>query len=612
MTDNTFPVDIVGNSDRTQIGFHDDSGEHHSIVTAETNAVTGGINLLVGSASIPVTVDVGTFGAVGDGVALDSAAIALAVAAAGVNGVIQFDAGKTYLVDRAIKLLAGQTVVGYGATVKRLAQILTTTTDAITHNATTSIVLATGDGAKFSAGQTIALFNGVNYSSWNLTIGSVVGDTLNLTTSINVSAASPWSGSTVVALSFDVIKTATGCSVIGITVDGNKANYSKYHWELLTEIHTIDGYNTIDRCSLQNFPGEGIQENGASNFASVHNQYKNNTIINGNGNGIHLSGSAGVQVTGNYIYNTNLDGDIMGHNGGCITLSDGIKDCLIANNHLEQGRSGVGQIDSADNSFVSIVGNTVKNMTVFMLEIRGFNAAVTDVLISGNRFYNDTAPAAASLICVNIGDTSTNVFYRFTVTGNSFFNAGLLLNKLTDATVSGNDFYVTYQAADTYHTHISVTNVVNVTITGNTTHYGNTGISLNGSNVGVLVSGNGLYNAHYHGIYDSGGTNISLVGNNINMDTNVNSSADGVQTAGAGAVIKNNNIKLLAGYAGIRINGGANVIVQGNTVRASGANKTIRVETGSTGYVVAENQINYAITDVPSVGVRVANNDVIV
>lgn len=53
MTDNTFPVDIVGNSDRTQIGFHDDSGEHHSIVTAETNAVTGRVKFGIGGGFLP-------------------------------------------------------------------------------------------------------------------------------------------------------------------------------------------------------------------------------------------------------------------------------------------------------------------------------------------------------------------------------------------------------------------------------------------------------------------------------------------------------------------------------------------------------------------------------
>lgn len=53
-------------------------------------------------------------------------------------------------------------------------------------------------------------------------------------------------------------------------------------------------------------------------------------------------------------------------------------------------------------------------------------------------------------------------------------------------------------------------------------------------------------------------------------------------------------------------------VVQNNTARSYAANKTIRVETGSTGYVVTDNQVTHSILDTPAVGVRVANNDIIV
>lgn len=68
MADNTYPVDIRANISRTQVGYHDATGEHHDIVTAETNAVTGGIGLYLQNKLVPVNglrtypVRVATFG----------------------------------------------------------------------------------------------------------------------------------------------------------------------------------------------------------------------------------------------------------------------------------------------------------------------------------------------------------------------------------------------------------------------------------------------------------------------------------------------------------------------------------------------------------------------
>lgn len=555
-------------------------------------------------------------GAVGDGVTVDSAALARAVTTAGVGGVIRLSPGKTYLVDRELTLLAGQTLLGNGATIKRCAQIITSTTSVITNGSTYSFTVATGTGANFSIGQEIAMFNGANYTTSNLTIASIVGDAITTTTAAPLSAGSPWSGTTVVALSFDTINPGNG-KVCGLAIDGNKSNWSYYHWEITSEIHprlTAGQSYTIEDCTINNAPGEGIQENGPVGLAnaSLHNQIKNNTITNINGNGIHLSSSNGTQVTGNFIYNTNLQGAAMGHNGGCITLSNCVYDVLIADNHLDTGRAGVGQVDSSDNSYITIVGNTVRNMTVYMLEILGYNAAVTDVVITGNRFYNTTIPAAAALISVGIGDTNTNDFQRITVTGNEFYNAGLELYRITGITVSGNTFGVDYQAADTYHDAIKCSNLVDATISGNSTRYGYSGINSIAANINTTISNNTIYQPYYYGIYDSGGTNILIAGNNIQMDNNVNGSAQGISLSGAGATARGNMVKMTAGYAGIRINGVANCVVQANTVRCSAVGKTIRIDSGSTGYVVSENQVNYAVTDTPAVGVRVANNDIIV
>ena len=553
-----------------------------------------------------VEIYVDTFGAAGDGVTNDAAALIAAVAAAGIGGVIVLTPGKTYLTDRKITLLSGQTLLGYGATIKRRSQIISTTTSVITNGSTNSFTLASGGGALFSVGQEISLYNGANYGTQNLTIQGIVGDVITTTSSAALSAGSPWSGTTYVVLSFDVLQTTTGNNIFGVSFDGNKSNWSYYRWETVSEIN-VYGSTIIRDCAVNNAAGEGIHENTAGTAC----KYLNNNITNINGNGIHLSGSDGTLISGNYIYNTNLQGSAVGHNGGCITVSNSVSNYTICNNVLDTGRCGVGQVDSADNSYFAITGNTIRNMTSYMLEIRGYNAAVVDGLISGNRFYNTTAPAAGAMVSVCIGDTNTNDFYRLAVTGNQFHNSGVLIERSTGITVTGNSFGVDYQASDIYHNHISIVHCVDIVVSGNSTIFGNAGITLAGINSNLNIVGNSIEKPYYYGIYDVGGTVINIAENTISMDNNVNSSAQAIPTTGAGSTIKGNNIKMAAGHSGIRINGVANSVVRGNTVRCSGAGKSIRIETGSAGYVVAENQVNYAIVDTPSAGIRVANNDVI-
>ena len=62
---------------------------------------------------------VDSYEAVGDGVADDYLAIQSAIDAAGEGGTVVFTRGKTYLYNRSIAPLEGQTFIGYGATIKR-------------------------------------------------------------------------------------------------------------------------------------------------------------------------------------------------------------------------------------------------------------------------------------------------------------------------------------------------------------------------------------------------------------------------------------------------------------------------------------------------------------
>ena len=672
--------------------------------TNSSGAAVG--NLVDGSGNVLLQLvgNVDSSGAIGDGVANDSAAIAKAITTAGVGGSVTFTDGKTYLVDRQLTLLTGQTVIGYGATIKRAAQVTTTTTTGITSGVTNSFTVAAGTGSSFSVGQSIALFNGVNYTTSNSIISTIAGDVITTTTAPALSAGSPWSGTTTVALSFDVLSTTDDCTVLNLAFNGNRASWTKYHWEITTELHQFGTRVTLRENYFYNAPGEAIQEGGASNYVNKGCLYTGNKIINVNGNGIHLSGCDGTKVTSNYINGCNQDA-ANGHVGGATTISNGAKNLLISGNYLGAARCGVGQIDSSDNSKATITGNIfdaialTANMTAnsivtsFAIEtISGTqDNSASDISITNNQFYNCTnlqigctytvTPAKTitaitqanpgvvtsaahgfvvgavvrfaaisgmvqlnnqygtiSAVTVNTftldidtslytaytsGGTATGTYpMRYVVSGNSFYNCtgvgntptspfAININNLIGASVTNN--LIVFIGSDITNYGINLAGLSDATISGNTVKFGLAGIQFNGTtcaNVGVL--GNTLTNNNYYGIYYSGGINTIISNNDIANDTSANAgNYQGIALAGNGGTVKLNTLNLVQGYCGIRINGVANCVVQANTVRASGSGKTIRAEIGSTGYVIAENQVNYAVTDLALVGIRVANNDVI-
>ena len=547
------------------------------------------------------------------GTTSDHAKFQTAIADAGVGGAVQLVPGATYLTDRKITLLQGQRLIGNGATLKRKPQVISSTTTGITSGVTNTITLAPGGGALFSVGQQINIFNGAEYGTQPLTIASIVGDVITTATAFFLSAGSPWSGTTVVCSAYITLYTGGDATIDGLIIDGNKSNWTYSRWETVIELEALNSNNCVQNCRIVNAPGEGIMEGGVVAFGSVNNRFLNNTIGEINGNGIHLSYSTGTVVSGNNILNCNLNGAAVGHNGGAVTLSNSINHAVIAGNYLSTSRAGVGQISSSDNSNVLICGNTMVNMSTYFVEARGATMGLTDLVITGNRFIG-TLAAAAENASVSIQDTGSGWVKRVSVTDNQFYNAALVMSRVDGATVSGNQFECEYSASDQYHNAVNLTVTKDITVSGNSMKNGNAGVLINQATENVVVIGNTIRNPYYYGIYgvgNSSNTTILIADNTITSDNNVNSGS--FQSIGVGpkSTVRGNSIVLTAGYCGIRLNGVANAIVQGNVVRAPSSGKSIRVDGASTGYVVAENQVSHAIVDTPAVGVRVANNDII-
>jgi hypothetical protein len=253
-------------------------------------------------------------------------------------------------------------------------------------------------------------------------------------------------------------------------------------------------------------------------------------------------------------------------------------------------------------------------MTTYMLECRGNTINLKHLSIIGNRFYQSSLLPAAELVSVEIEDVGSTSVSHVTVSGNTFRNAGLLVGKVSNGAVTGNVFDLDYQAGDVVHNAIRVKTADGCSISANSIKYGYAAIALYGNHTNLSIVDNVMALGYQFGISITGGSgnsNITFANNTISNDANAGVNYQGI-VAFANTTVRGNNIKMSAGHSGIRIYGGPGNIAQCNTVRTYAAGKSIRVESGSTGYVVSENQVTHAITDIPLVGVRVANNDIIV
>ena len=298
------------------------------------------------------------------------------------NGTIKLHPG-TYMVDRTTTI-TGATLEGKGATIKRIAQISTTTDNTITAGATTSITVA--DATGFLVGQSIAVKMSDNtYTASNYTISSIVGNVITVSAAFTPSSSG---GTSTVYLSFDTL-TVTGTKIHDLEIDGNKSNWTWYKWENTSEIKATGSNNHIASCYIHDAPGECIQEKASVPWnylpVSTNNIYKNNLIQNINGNGVHLSASLGALIEGNYIDNTNLDGANVGHNGGNIGFSSQVSGLRVIGNTLKNGRCGVAGIGAQVNN-VLISGNTISGATTYAIDGRltTVNTSWIDVNITGN------------------------------------------------------------------------------------------------------------------------------------------------------------------------------------------------------------------------------------
>jgi Right handed beta helix region len=450
---------------------------------------------------------------------------------------------------------------------------------------------AVGDGnaddtgaiqAAINTGQRVVLTGGKTYKTsstlWMTHAGQVFDGNGAKIKRANQSGTTQW-----VSLGVQ----ASDCRVRDLEIDGNKANYTTADWENTSEIVVLGDRTVVERCYLHDFPGEGIQHG-----LGDHVVISECTLLNGNGNAIHFGSAGPVWQGGRVVFcmvkNVNLDTSV-GHADGCITISNGIGDFLVHGNYLENGLAGVGSVDSRDNSNFTISCNEIRGMTRYAIDgDNNTNGNTADnVLIEGNRFYSNPP-----LIVAAYNSSSTQPT-RWSIIGNLLTDTQIYIANVSQCVVTGN----TISYSDNTTPAINVNGgAVRTSISRNAITGGDSGIRLVSSNYSVDISDNTLHGQRSFGILDLGSGVRSIGGNQITNDSGAGGGYQAIQ-AGGGATVSGNRITLSSGVRAIYGQSGSKGVITGNVCK--GATTSIRVNTGTTGWVVKDNVVDVAIGNQP-------------
>jgi hypothetical protein len=182
----------------------------------------------------------------------------------GAGGKIKLTSGDTYLATGEVLQLQRQIIEGYGATIKREDEVLTTTT-AIVANGATSVPVT--DASVFDIGDTVVLLDGSathggqaeGEESNEVEITNKVGNVLTVET---ISGIASYPSGTVVLKVFHLFNYAasnTNPKVLGVTVDGNRDNNTTHNGWVVNRCFSNPGENSVFKdCRFINIPNENI------------------------------------------------------------------------------------------------------------------------------------------------------------------------------------------------------------------------------------------------------------------------------------------------------------------------------------------------------------------
>lgn len=422
------------------------------------------------------------YGAVGDGVADDSAAITAAIAAAGINGMVRFPKG----IYRAHNLtpLSGQTWCGGGTVVRPASSSLSVVAGADLTGFTLDGLTIDGNRSSPAVrNSTILLIRAIRCIVRNCTIQNV--PTNNIACEIRGGVQSSITGNR-------FYNVGIGAQV-GLTSGSTDA--------CVANRITENVFDTVD------FNPIFVTENAWSDVVSVGYRIsgmiiQGNTLRNWSDAGIESgSGCVGTVVSGNV-----LEGSSTGNDG--ILVRDN-QNALIANNSIRglskataRGISVVNLNDTSDR--IRINGNSITGCGLNGIQVPVQTAGVSNVDVSGNTVE----------LCGDAGISISKVAGLALAGNTSRQNGkeGAYLFQVTKASVTGGRYVDNGNAGGTYagvlvtdvSSEVAVTGVVasdtrasgktqsyGVQINGNVTNFSVVGNMLNGNNVAAYQGQSG-------------------------------------------------------------------------------------------------------------------------
>jgi parallel beta-helix repeat protein len=485
--------------------------------------ITGGrLQYMLERLNTSSTVNVETFGAVGDGTTDDTVAIqaALDYAQESGGGLVQFTPGKTYAVSTFLVIYDFTTIYAYGATIKAIGN------SGLLRNFRSDETFNAYDGH----GNITILGGYWDGNAFNGTTGSVTAATniMNFVHGhdITVRDATLLNTSTSHALEFNSSENcqALNCAFLGFA--DNSGDNSRQYSEAVQIDMSKSGSSSIG--AFDDTPSKNILVDGCYFGPSTRCGKFGRAV------GSHTLASGkyyyGIQVVNNRIEGT-LQQGIHGYGWRRVTIANNvINGTGFSGIHLTvPNPSSAGY--SATSRNISITGNTIERpATDSAIRVLGYSGATADqVVISGNS------------ILGNAADTANGIHVEYcsrpVVTANSVSAMGStgIYNLNSDGgTVTGNTI------RSSASNGINVTNSTGTTISGNNVDLTTTNHCIFvGTSNDFLVTGNRTNNAAAVGIRLGAGATDGMVTNNRIVKGTSTNGITGDASATGGTVANN-------------------------------------------------------------------------